>query len=173
MSSPAPLPDPRRPVGGLHQKAKTDLSPSLVIYDPGKAINKRQAIQGKEFPVLLRLVHVRMLFPGPGIASVPTPLHEQGLRASTGRPGARRPTGAHRAKHISTMDTVKKPEQAGTFKIAPNTWGAVKTKLKNKFTQLTDADLAFQEGKEKELSSRLQARLNKSEAEVNKLITTL
>jgi hypothetical protein len=71
------------------------------------------------------------------------------------------------------MDNVKKEVTAGLFKIAPNTWGAMKTKLKNKFTQLTDTDLAFEEGKERDLSSRLQAKLHKSEAEVNTLITTL
>lgn len=71
------------------------------------------------------------------------------------------------------MDTVKKAVPESLFKIAPNTWGAMKTKLKNKFTQLTDTDLAFEEGKENELSSRLQAKLHKSEAEVNKLMTAL
>lgn len=71
------------------------------------------------------------------------------------------------------MDNVKKEATTGLFKIAPNTWGAMKTKLKNKFTQLTDTDLAFEEGKERDLSNRLQAKLHKSEAEVNTLITTL
>lgn len=71
------------------------------------------------------------------------------------------------------MDTVKKEAHTGLFKIAPNTWGAMKAKLKNKFTQLTDTDLAFEEGQEAQLSSRLQAKLHKSEEEVNTLITTL
>jgi hypothetical protein len=71
------------------------------------------------------------------------------------------------------MDNAKKEGHTSLFKIAPNTWGAMKTKLKNKFTQLTDTDLAFEEGQEGELSSRLQAKLHKSAAEVNTLITTL
>jgi hypothetical protein len=71
------------------------------------------------------------------------------------------------------MENVKKEAPAGMFTIAPNSWGAIKTKLKNKFTQLTDTDLAFEEGKERELSSRLQARLHKSETEVRDLITAI
>ena len=75
------------------------------------------------------------------------------------------------------MDTVKTevtPQVTPIlFKIAPNTWGDKKTKLKNKFTQLNDADLHFDEGKESELTGRLQTKLNKSEVEVQELITAL
>ncbi len=72
------------------------------------------------------------------------------------------------------METVKTAEVPTTeFKIAPNSWGDKKTKLKNKFIQLNDADLHYDEGKESELTARLQAKLNKSEAEVQKLITEL
>lgn len=59
------------------------------------------------------------------------------------------------------------------FKIAANTWGDKKTKLKNKFSQLSDTDLHFVEGQESELTARLRTKLNKSEAEVQQLITEL
>jgi uncharacterized protein YjbJ (UPF0337 family) len=41
-------------------------------------------------------------------------------------------------------------------------WNEVKGKLKQKYGQLTDDDLAFAEGKEDELLGRLQKRLGKS-----------
>lgn len=59
------------------------------------------------------------------------------------------------------------------FKIAPNTWGHKKIKLKNKFGQLNDDDLFFEYGKEKELTDRLRAKLGKSEAEIHLLINAL
>jgi hypothetical protein len=70
---------------------------------------------------------------------------------------------------MDNVQTTTKPE----FKIAANTWGDKKTKLKNKFNQLNDADLQFEDGKEGELMARLAAKLNKSEADVQKLITEL
>ena len=72
------------------------------------------------------------------------------------------------------METVKTPVAPSTeFKIAPNSWGDKKTKLKNTYVQLNDADLHFDEGKESELTGRLQTKLNKTEAEVQKLISEL
>jgi len=71
------------------------------------------------------------------------------------------------------MDTVKTTPVATPFTIVDNTWGATKTKLKGKFTQLTDADLQFVAGKESELVARLQTKLHKTEAEVQKLINTI
>ncbi len=71
------------------------------------------------------------------------------------------------------METVKPNAPTGQFRIAPGTWGGLKFKLRNKFAQLTDADLAFEEGKEDELSGRLQIRLRKSEMEVRDLITKI
>jgi uncharacterized protein YjbJ (UPF0337 family) len=41
-------------------------------------------------------------------------------------------------------------------------WNEIKGKLKQKYGQLTDDDLAFAEGKEDELLGRLQKRLGKS-----------
>lgn len=71
------------------------------------------------------------------------------------------------------MDNVKTDKPTTTFKITPNTWGDKKTKLRNKFSQLTDTDLHYVEGKESELTARLQTKLGKSEADVQKLITEL
>ena len=41
-------------------------------------------------------------------------------------------------------------------------WNEVKGKLKQKYGQLTDDDLAFSEGKDDELLGRLQQRLGKT-----------
>ena len=71
------------------------------------------------------------------------------------------------------MDNVKTDTAPSPFKIIANTWSDKKTKLKNKFSQLSDADLNFVEGKESELTARLQTKLSKSEVEVQKLITEL
>ncbi len=45
-------------------------------------------------------------------------------------------------------------------------WNVVKGKLKQKYGQLTDDDLAFAEGKEEELLGRLQTRLGKTKEEI-------
>jgi uncharacterized protein YjbJ (UPF0337 family) len=45
-------------------------------------------------------------------------------------------------------------------------WNEVKGKLKQKYGQLTDDDLAFAEGKEDELLGRLQKRLGRSKDEL-------
>lgn len=71
------------------------------------------------------------------------------------------------------MDNVKNDTATAAFKITANSWGDKKTKLKNKFNQLTDTDLSFVEGQEKELAVRLQAKLGKSEADVQKLLQEL
>ena len=71
------------------------------------------------------------------------------------------------------MDTENNNRQPSPFAIAPNTWGHKKIKLKNKFGQLSDIDLHYVEGKEEELVLRLRTKLNKSEAEMHKLINEL
>ena len=68
------------------------------------------------------------------------------------------------------MDNVKNDTTTAPFKITAGNWGDKKTKLKNKFSQLTDTDLSFVEGQDKELAVRLQAKLGKNEAEVQKLL---
>lgn len=52
-------------------------------------------------------------------------------------------------------------------------WNEVKGKLKQKYGQLTDDDLAFEEGKEDELLGRLQQRLGKTKEEVRDYIAEL
>ena len=47
-------------------------------------------------------------------------------------------------------------------------WNEVKGKLKQKYGDLTDDDLAFAEGKEDELLGRLQQRLGKSKEELRR-----
>ncbi|HEY5777730.1 MAG TPA: CsbD family protein [Terrimicrobiaceae bacterium] len=49
-------------------------------------------------------------------------------------------------------------------------WNEIKGKLKQRFADLTDDDLAFAEGKEDELLGRLQQRLGKSEEEIRRAI---
>lgn len=45
-------------------------------------------------------------------------------------------------------------------------WNEIKGKLKQKYGQLTDDDLAFAEGKEDELLGRLQKRLGRTRDEL-------
>jgi len=52
-------------------------------------------------------------------------------------------------------------------------WNEVKGKLKQKYGQLTDNDLAFSEGKEDELLGRLQQRLGKSKEAIRQEIERL
>ena len=52
-------------------------------------------------------------------------------------------------------------------------WNEVKGKLKQKYGQLTDNDLAFAEGKDEELLGRLQNRLGKSKDELRREIESL
>ena len=49
-------------------------------------------------------------------------------------------------------------------------WNEVKGKLKQKYAQLTDDDLAYGEGKDDELIGRLQKRLGKSAEEIRRII---
>jgi uncharacterized protein YjbJ (UPF0337 family) len=49
----------------------------------------------------------------------------------------------------------------------------VKGKLKQKYGQLTDNDLAFAEGKDDELLGRLQQKLGKSKEDLRKEIESL
>ncbi|MEO9886246.1 MAG: CsbD family protein [Balneola sp.] len=52
-------------------------------------------------------------------------------------------------------------------------WNQVKGKLKQKYSDLTDDDLKFQEGKEDELYGRLQEKLGKTKDEVKELVASL
>ena len=52
-------------------------------------------------------------------------------------------------------------------------WNEVKGKLKQKYGQLTDDDLAFAEGKDDELLGRLQQKLGRSKEELRREIENL
>jgi uncharacterized protein YjbJ (UPF0337 family) len=52
-------------------------------------------------------------------------------------------------------------------------WNETKGKLKQKFALLTDDDLLLVAGKQDELLGRLQVKLGKTKAEVQKLISDL
>lgn len=49
-------------------------------------------------------------------------------------------------------------------------WNETKGRLKQKFADLTDDDLLYQEGKEDELYGRLQKRLGKTREEIDQLL---
>jgi uncharacterized protein YjbJ (UPF0337 family) len=52
-------------------------------------------------------------------------------------------------------------------------WNELKGKLKQKYAELTDNDLMYEEGREDELFGRLQKKLGKSKDEVRRMITDL
>ncbi len=52
-------------------------------------------------------------------------------------------------------------------------WNETKGKLKQRFGQLTDDDLAFSEGKDDELLGRLQKRLGETKENIRALIEKL
>ncbi len=53
------------------------------------------------------------------------------------------------------------------------TWNEMKGKLKQKYGQLTDDDLAYDEGKEDEMYGRLQQKLGKTKDEIKREISGL
>ena len=57
----------------------------------------------------------------------------------------------------------------GSFKVVGN-WDEQSKKLKEEFSELTDADLTFENGKETELLTRIEARLNKKRDAVIKIL---
>jgi uncharacterized protein YjbJ (UPF0337 family) len=52
-------------------------------------------------------------------------------------------------------------------------WNEIKGKLRQKYAQLTDDDLAYSEGKDQELLGRLQRKLGVTADEVRKTIRDL
>jgi len=52
-------------------------------------------------------------------------------------------------------------------------WNEIKGKLKQKYGDLTDNDLAFAKGKEDELYGRLQQKLGKTKDEIKKEIESI
>jgi uncharacterized protein YjbJ (UPF0337 family) len=56
---------------------------------------------------------------------------------------------------------------------AEGNWNKKKGKLKQKFAELTDNDLMYEEGKKDEWLGKLQIKLGKSKEELNKIISSL
>ena len=52
-------------------------------------------------------------------------------------------------------------------------WNEIKGELKQRYAILTDSDVLQIEGKQEELFGRLQAKLGKTKAEIQKLIAEL
>ena len=52
-------------------------------------------------------------------------------------------------------------------------WNEQKGKLKQKFAELTDNDLMFEEGKKEEMLGKLQIKLGKSKEELQKILEEL
>lgn len=52
-------------------------------------------------------------------------------------------------------------------------WNEQKGKLKQKFANLTDNDLMFEEGKKEEMMGRIQVKLGKTKEELQKVLETL
>ena len=52
-------------------------------------------------------------------------------------------------------------------------WNEQKTKLKAKFSTLTDADLHYEEGKKEEMLNKVRFKLGKTKEELAAIISTL
>ncbi len=59
-----------------------------------------------------------------------------------------------------------------TYKIKAN-WKVLKGKVKQEYSELTDDDLKYVEGKEDELIGRIQKKIGKTKEEVNEFIDSL
>ncbi len=56
---------------------------------------------------------------------------------------------------------------------AMGNWNEIKGKLKQKFAILTDNDLLLVEGKKDEMLGRIQVKIGKTKAELQKIISSL
>lgn len=54
---------------------------------------------------------------------------------------------------------------------AKGNWNEQKGKLKQKFAELTDNDLMFEEGQQDEMLGKLQIKLGKTKEELHKIIS--
>jgi uncharacterized protein YjbJ (UPF0337 family) len=52
-------------------------------------------------------------------------------------------------------------------------WNEQKAKLKQKFVNLTDADLSYEEGNREEMMEKLSIKLNKTKQELSRIINRL
>lgn len=57
--------------------------------------------------------------------------------------------------------------------VVKDNWSEQKAKLIKKYPELTEKDLAFEEGKKEEMMGRLQVKLGKTKEELQKIIETL
>jgi hypothetical protein len=71
------------------------------------------------------------------------------------------------------MDHPNHTAPPGIFRIAPDHWLSIRAKLRDRFAQLTEADLVLVKGGEAAFTRRLQARLGLSAVEIRLLITEL
>lgn len=67
---------------------------------------------------------------------------------------------------------MKTTTNSTTDKIRGN-WNQIKGKLKQKYGELTDNDLAYAEGKEDELIGRIQTKTGKAKQEIKDFIDSL
>ena len=56
---------------------------------------------------------------------------------------------------------------------AKGNWNIQKAKLKQKFADLTDDDLMYEEGQREEMLGKLQVKLGKTKEELNKFLESL
>jgi uncharacterized protein YjbJ (UPF0337 family) len=61
----------------------------------------------------------------------------------------------------------------GSWDELKSNWLTIKGKLKQKYAELTEDDLLWQEGKQDELLGKLQVKLSKTREELHKLISGL
>ena len=52
-------------------------------------------------------------------------------------------------------------------------WNVIRGKLKQQYAELTDNDLTYVEGKEEEITGRIQRRLGKTREDVEKILDDL
>ena len=79
----------------------------------------------------------------------------------------------HLNQEETNSGSVREPFVTMTKLNFKGSWNELKGKLKQKYAQLTDDDLAFAEGKEDELLGRLQQRLGRSKKDLRREIESL
>jgi uncharacterized protein YjbJ (UPF0337 family) len=76
-------------------------------------------------------------------------------------------------KEATDSGSVREPFISMTKLELKGSWNEAKGKLKQKYAQLTDNDLAFAEGKDDELLGRLQQKLGRSKEDLRREIENL
>ena len=75
--------------------------------------------------------------------------------------------------HFAGDGTPNQPITTMTKLEMKGSWNDIKGKLKQKYAQLTDDDLLFEEGKEDELLGRLEKKVGRSKEEIRQAIADL